>query len=97
MTDLKMTTKTVHDVEDWDFEQLVAAHGGNGFSFAADQEVGDDATVEFNVTGELDDYEQESVTKTLSGGYDYFVTQSLLDHFAAEGVIPTGTYLIHTR
>lgn len=95
MTDLKMSTKTVHDVEGWDFETFVASHGGTSYSFQADQEVGDDATVEFHVDGSVT--WQDGVDTTLAGGYDAFVTGDLLNHFAAQGLIPTGTYLIHTR
>lgn len=95
MADLKLNTKTVHDVEGWDFEEFVAAHGGKQYSFQADQEIGDDATVEFHVTGEVDN--QEGVDKTLAGEHDWYVTGDLLNHFAAEGLIPTGDYMIHTR
>lgn len=91
---LAMNTVTVYEVDAYKFEEFVAEHGGESFSFQADEECADDTDHKYEIDGEVDEWDQEKVDNTLSGGYDSYVTRSLLNYFAKQGLIPTGSYLI---
>lgn len=94
MSDLKMKTVTVYEVDAYDFEQFVNDQGCMRFSFQADQECADDTDHKFTVDGELHELDQSDVEAVLDGGYDSFMAGHLLNHFANVGLIPKGDYLI---
>lgn len=77
-----------------DLEDAVKEVLGQQFEFEADQEITYEFTQEFTVTGELSEWQQEVLDRFLETGAARFVTGALLNHLAAEGVIPKGNYLI---
>lgn len=91
---MRIETKTVHEVDAFEFERFVRATYGIEFSFQADQECGNDTQHTFNVAGEVDEWEQDEIDQLLNGGYPTYVTGALLNYMARSSLIPLGVYLI---
>ena len=66
----------------------------DSFEVVADQEMGDDSLKDFNVTGQLSDYDRQNAEKFKASGKGSWITATLLNYLAAEGLLAKGTYLI---
>lgn len=91
---MKIETVTVHKVDAWDVESFVQDTYGVQISIAAAEEAADDQVFEFNVNGEVDEWDQEKVDNILAGGWENFSTSAILNYMAKGSLIPTGTYLV---
>jgi hypothetical protein len=91
---MKINTVVVHKVDSSDLNQFVCETYAIDYDFRADQESGNDSAHTFSVDGVVDEWEKDRVDELLNGGYPSFVSGALLNHMAAEGLIPTGDYVV---
>ena len=99
--ELKMSSKTFHEVDYGDFERFVAkvyGFGSGAYSFVADMEMGNDSNKSFTVdpTDFHDEWDIRSLNKFIdSKGRHYsYITYILLQELHFAGYIPAGNYII---
>lgn len=103
---LKMNEVKYFDVEYSDLERTVnaffpklTANGKfyDGFSFQADQELGDDVAKTFTVKAvEPNKWEKEDIKQLHEGKLGTFLTSTILNYWCWCGFIPEGTYIVET-
>lgn len=83
-------------VRDRDLEEEIQTVFGREFSFAADQELGNDAEKIFHVRNSVDQFDQARIDAFVAEGKHGhgFLTQALLDELCKRGRIEAGDYLI---
>lgn len=94
---MKIETKTVHKVDAFDLENLVIetySLAPDAYSFQADEECANDTSHEYQVTGEVDEYEAADIESLKAGEFPTFVTGAVLNDLARIGLIPTGDYVV---
>ena len=93
---MKSDKQTYIVVRDRDLEEELEAVFGREFSFAADQEMGNDAEKIFHVRGTVDQFDQARIEALVNEGQHGhgFLTQALLDELCKRGRIEAGEYLI---
>lgn len=94
----RMRTKLVagaFDVAWHEIERCIKAEYGHEFSVEADQEAGNDQTLDFTVnTKWFGDYERKAVDAFRETGRYGFLLQALLGDLCDRQLIPAGRYLI---
>lgn len=94
----RMKTKLVagaFDVAWHEIERCIKAEYGHEFSVEADQEAGNDQTLDFNVdTRWFGEYERKAVDAFRETGRYGFLLQALLGDLCIRQLIPAGRYLI---
>lgn len=91
---LRIEKYEVMRVNSYDLEEFIKDVTGQDFEFVADQEAGNDTQHEFDVDGDLEDYDEERVDEFLEGEYGSHLTRPLLNWLAKNGHIEKGTYLV---
>lgn len=78
-----------------DLEDFIKEVTERDFNFVADQEAGNDSQHEFDVDGDLDEYDLERVEEFVyDDEHHTFLTGALLNWCANEGHLEKGTYLV---
>jgi len=97
---MRFTKQTTHRIHSRDLEEFVESQfPGTGFNFNRDQEWGDGHSVygafTFDVNdGIYDPHDPEIVEEFKVSGFGVQLTGILLNHFARQGLIPTGNYIV---
>ncbi|MFA7341387.1 MAG: hypothetical protein WC028_31685 [Candidatus Obscuribacterales bacterium] len=91
---LKLKVVTMFEVKAHELDAYIEQVLGHSFEVVADQEMGDDSLKDFNVTGQLSDYDRQNVEKFKATGKGSWITATLLNYLAAEGLLEKDTYLI---
>ncbi len=104
---LKMNEVHFFDVDYSDFERKVneffpALTGDGkydfGFSYQADQELGDDVAKTFTVRAtEPDEWAMGSIEGLKAGRLSTFITSDILNYWCWMGFIPEGDYIMETH
>lgn len=92
---MKITTKTIHEVDVFDFDLFVEQTYGFNPETVTSEEASNDSTLSFDgIDGKLDEWGTDKVENFLKGEFVSFATRSLLNKLCQEGKIPAGDYLI---
>ena len=92
---LKVEKQLVLKVDDDTLEKFIKKVTGKDFEFVADQECGNDSQHEFDVDGELDQYDKETMDEFFEDGVNHgYIVLPLLNWLAKERYIDKKTYLV---
>ncbi len=91
---LQITKKVINIVDYGSFEHFVISIYGGDYEFTAVQEANNDSSYSFNVTGEISEYQEDTVLKIKSGKYPTYCNRILLNLLVREKFIEPGEYLI---
>lgn len=89
---LKMKRRVIYHVDYSDFNRFVNDTYGGDYNFVADMESSNDTSHEFNVNGII--YDDDVSEDIKSGKYEGWCADTILNTMAADGLIPTGEYII---
>jgi len=92
---MKIETKLAHFVDSFDFDEFVKSqYTGTTYEFVPDQEANNDTSYVFEVTGDLNSYEQSDLDDFEENNETNLMARVLLNTFAFRELIPKGTYVI---
>ena len=96
---LKVTERTIKEVEYHDLDNFVNEHLFNGmhiFEIVPMEELNNDSVSEFVVDGEVDDYEDEEIQEYIATGgkRGMYLTSAILNYLCRKGLLDKGDYLI---
>ena len=94
MTELKMQTKVIHEVDVFNLEQFITHRYGITYEIVAAEEAGNGDNLHFTVDGKIEDYEMSDMRKIISGTWIPFRTGLLLNLMCFNEEIPAGEYYI---
>jgi putative NADH-flavin reductase len=94
VTELKMKTKVIHEVDVFDLEAFVKEVYGINVEIVAMQEASNDSSLSFSVESAIEDYFLDTLDEIMSTGYSCFGTGTLLNKLCLDGHIPAGEYLV---
>ncbi len=91
---LKVQTVVVYYVDWTDLEDFIAEVYGVRPEIAAMEECGNDVTLNYNIDGDFDSYDETRFNEFKKTGYVAYGTRMLLNKLAKEGYAPFGEYNI---
>jgi len=91
---MNITTKTVHEVSYSDLEELIKQTYGQEFSVPADQEIGNDSSINYDNMTKGNDYDREAVMDFAATGQHEYILAEILQDLVEQDLIPEGNYLI---
>lgn len=94
MMNLKHEVKTIYEVEFNEFDKLVQETYDPIYEFMSVQVAGRDSSYSFNVTGEINDWEDGNANFIRGGNIPTYSNPLLLNVLAADGHIEKGDYVI---
>lgn len=88
---MKTETVTLIKVDYGEVERVINKHYGfDSYSLASAEEVGNDVSLEWDIDGEVDDYNAKQIANRVESYY----TRAYMNDLARQGIIEKGTYLI---